>query len=72
MPFSPWQPPEEALAVEHTREQNRLQSLTESASASRIVINDIEVNLHHLARRIRELVRQARKLVDASVLLTRA
>ena len=85
MPFTPWEPPEEAvselqaiarriqaLTVERTREKNRLQSVTESASASEVVTNDIEVNLRHLARRIAELVRQAMKRIDGSDRLRRA
>lgn len=79
MPFSVWEPPEEAiselqaiarriqaLTVEQTRERCRLRSVTDSASASAVVVNDIEVNLRHLARRIAELVRQAMKLVEES------
>lgn len=50
MPFSPWKPPEEAvselqaiarriqaLTVEQSREKNRLQSMTDSTSASALV-----------------------------------
>jgi transposase len=62
----------EALTVEQTREKNRLQSVTESLSASAVVVNDIEVNLRHLARRIAELVRQAMKCIEGSTRLCRA
>lgn len=85
MPFRPWQPPEEAVAelqaiarriqaltVEKAREKNRLKSVTQSRSASAVVVNDIEVNLRHLARRIAELVRQAMKCIEACEDLGRA
>jgi transposase len=85
MPFTPWQPPEkavselqaitrriQALTLEQAREKNRLQSVTDSRSASAVVVNDIEVNLRHLARRIAELVRQAMKCITASTRLSRA
>jgi transposase len=78
MPFEGWEPPTEvvrdlqaiarriqALTVDRARERNRLQSTTDSASASRVVVNDIEVNLRHLARRINELIRQATRLVES-------
>lgn len=85
MPFEAWEPPTEAvrdlqaitrrvqaLTVDRARERNRLQSVTDSASASHIVINDIEVNLRHLTRRIDELTRQAMKLVSGSPRLRKA
>lgn len=85
MPFTPWEPPAEAvrelqsiarriqaLTVDRAREKNRLQSTTDSASASRVVVNDIEVNLRHLSRRIDELTRQAVKLVNGSPRLRQA
>ena len=85
MPFRLWQPPEEALTelqaiarriqaltTEQAREKNRLQSVTDSLSASVVVVNDIEVNLRHLARRITELVRQAMKRIEGSAHLCRA
>lgn len=77
MPFEAWEPPAEAvrdlqsiarrihaLTVDRARERNRLQSITDIASASHVVVNDIEVNLRHLSRRIDELIRQAMKLVE--------
>ena len=85
MPFTPWKPPEEAitelqaiarriqaLTIEQTREKNRLQSIRDSRSASEVVVNDIEVNLRHLARRITELVRQSMKRIEGSERLRRA
>ena len=72
MPFVAWQPPAAevlelrgmarriaALVVERTRERNRLQALAATAEASAIVVNDIEVNLRHLERRIALLTEQA-------------
>ena len=51
--------------VDRAREKTRLQSTTDSASASQVVVNDIEVNLRHLTRRIDELTRQATRLVES-------
>lgn len=85
MPFTPWEPPEgaaselqaiarriQALTVEQAREQNRLQSMTDSASASAVVVNDIEVNIRHLARRTRELLRRAAELIEGCASLRKA
>ena len=85
MPFTPWQPPNEDavelrwlsrrvadLTVERTREKNRLHAASASRTSSPIVINDIEVNLRHLERRIAEMVRQAMKLVRASAAIAPA
>lgn len=85
MPFSSWEPPSDAVAelqaiarriqaltVERSREKNRLTSLTDSATASHVVQNDIEVNIRHLTRRIDELVRQAMTVVHSSTVLTEA
>lgn len=85
MPFCAWEPPEEAVAslqaiarriqaltVEQTRERNRLRSILSSTSASAVVVNDIEVNIRHLGRRIAQLIRQAVKLVDGSARLRTA
>ncbi len=78
MPFLPWQPPTpevleiqqiarriEALIVERTREKNRLRVAHATLTTSALVINDIEVNLRHLGRRIAELEKQALKRVTA-------
>lgn len=85
MPFSAWQPPKtEAvelrwlsrriadLTIERAREKNRLHAARASRTASAIVVNDIEVNIRHLTRRIDELVRQALKLIAASAPLQAA
>lgn len=79
MPFVIWQPPSsevlelqqiarriQALIVERSREKNRLRVALATATTSAIVINDIEVNLRHLGRRIEELEKQALKRVAAS------
>ncbi|MEM1128073.1 MAG: IS110 family transposase [Bacteroidota bacterium] len=79
MPFTPWHPPETDavelrwlarriadLTVERSREKNRLHAAQATRSQSALVINDIEVNLRHLTRRIDELLRQALKLIRAS------
>lgn len=85
MPFEPWTPPEsavlelralarriETLTDERAREKNRLASLCTSQAHSRLVANDIEVNLRHLDRRIDRLVEQALHLVEAHPVLRRA
>jgi transposase len=85
MPFVPWQPPSEdvlalqqiarriqALIVERTREKNRLRTAHATVTTSPIVINDIEVNLRHLDRRIAELEKQALRRVAASAPIKRA
>ena len=72
MPFVAWEPPAAhvlelraiarriaALVVERTRERNRLHALGATAEQSRLVRNDIEVNIRHLERRIELLVAQA-------------
>lgn len=72
MPFVAWQPPAPevlelralarriaALVVERTRERNRLQAVQASAEASALVVNDIEVNIRHLERRVDRLTAQA-------------
>lgn len=77
MPFEPWSPPGAAvlelraiarriadLTVERAREKNRLAALRTSKAHSRLVANDIEVNIAHLDRRIDRLVEQAVALVE--------
>ena len=79
MPFRAWMPPEravldlraiarriQALTVERTREKNRLHAAEQSRTSSTVVVNDIEVNVRHLDRRIVELTRQALKVVAES------
>lgn len=85
MVFEPWTPPEpavlelralarriETLTDERAREKNRLASLCTSQAHSRLVANDIEVNIRHLDRRIDRLIRQALDLVKAHAVLRRA
>jgi len=85
MPFSPWEPPEadfdvlrqiarriQALTVERAREKNRLHAAQASTRTAEVVVNDIEVNIRHLDRRIDELVRQALTGVEATPELARA
>ena len=77
MPFVPWQPPAEevlelrgiarrisAMTVERTREKNRQHAEEASESGSRVVLNDIAVNLRHLDRRIDLLTKHAIDLVN--------
>jgi transposase len=72
MPFVAWQPPAAyvlevralarriaALVAERTRERNRLEALAATATAAPAVVNDIEVNIRHLERRIELLTAQA-------------
>lgn len=76
MPFVAWTPPSEeirelrsitrriaALIVERTRELNRAHASGVSADTPKVVINDIEVNVRHLERRVDELERHALALV---------
>lgn len=85
MPFEPWSPPEPALVelramarriadltVERTREKNRLAALRSSEAHSRLVANDVEVNLRHLGRRIDQMVAQAVALIGEHAALARA
>lgn len=62
----------QALTVERTRERGRLHAAQASRTTSAIVVNDLEVNLRHLTRRIEELVRQALKLIQQNARLQRA
>ncbi len=79
MPFVPWEPPSRevlevraisrrisALTVERTREKNRLHSMQASKESSSFVINDIEVNIRHLDRRIDGLTSEAQKVIQDS------
>ena len=76
MPFCPWRPPSQdvvalrgiarrmqALTIERTRELSRLRHAEATRTTPQVVINDIEVNMRHLDRRLEEMLRQARKLV---------
>ena len=85
MPFVRWQPPSsevlelqqiarriQALIVERSREKNRLRVAMATVTTSAIVINDIEVNLRHLSRRIEELEKQALKRIAESAPMEQA
>lgn len=77
MEFVAWQPPEEAvlvlrgiarrmqaLTVERTRELARLRHAEATETTPAVVINDIDVNIRHLERRLDEMLRQALKVVQ--------
>ena len=85
MPFTPWEPPEgdlrelrqvtrriQALTTDCTRERERLHAAKVTQTTSSVVVNDLEVNIRHLKRRIDEMTRQAMKIVRRSSLLNRA
>lgn len=85
MPFEPWSPPDPALVelramarriadltVERAREKNRLAALRSSEAHSRLVANDIEVNIRHLGRRIDQMVEQAVALIGEHAALAKA
>lgn len=85
MPFTPWKPPKgdvrelrqvarriQALTVDRTREKERLHAAQSTQTTSAVVTNDIEVNIRHLKRRIKELTRQAMKIIHRSAMLQRA
>jgi transposase len=76
MPFHEWQPPRpemlqlrgiarriDALTNQRQREQLRLHAAMVSHTTPSVVLNDIEVNLRHLSRRIDEMLRQARRVI---------
>ena len=89
MSFRVWQPPEEEvlalqylsrrvrqLTTERTRETNRLKAVVRLGSFARAVVNDIEINVRHIERRIKrtrqlmlELVRSSSELSVAYKLL---
>jgi len=85
MPFVAWQPPAAevlalrgiarriaALIVERTRERNRLHALGATAERLAVVVNDIEVNVRHLERRVELLAAEAVALVRAHAELQEA
>jgi len=85
MPFEPWSPPSEeafelralarrlqALVDERIREKGRLHAARRSGRASRYVVNDIEVNIRHLERRVKRIEREALALVREHASLSRA
>jgi len=76
MPFVAWQPPAAevlalrgiarriaALVVERTREWNRLHAVQATNERVAVVVNDIEVNIRHLERRIELLTTEAVALI---------
>jgi transposase len=85
MPFEPWTPPAVALVeqraiarriadltVERARDKNRLAALRASGAHSRLVANDVAVNIRHLDRRIDLLVGQALAVVRQDIRLAEA
>jgi len=85
MPFVPWQPPRpavlelrtiarriNALSKLLTAEKDRLHATGASRTASRLVLNDIEVNIRHLERRIEQLTEQATAFIDQDAELASA
>jgi transposase len=85
MPFVPWQPPAAhllelravarrlaALTDERTRERNRLHALGASTESSRLVAQDIAVNVRHLERRSERLTAEALELIAQHAPLQRA
>jgi transposase len=85
MPFVAWQPPPAevlalrgiarriaALVVERTRERNRLHAVQVTAERQAVVVNDIEVNIRHLERRIELLTADAVTLIRQHPELHRA
>jgi len=76
MDFAPWTPPDDdilelrgmsrrmqALTTERTRERARLHQARATVTTSAIVINDIEVNIRHLERRLHVMLEQAIRLI---------
>jgi transposase len=85
MAYVAWEPPKEAvlelrgiarrmqaLTVERTRERARLHQAHVTRTTPAVVINDIEVNIRHLERRIDEMLRQALRIVRAHARLKAA
>lgn len=79
MPFVPWQPPAgevfelqqiarriQALVVQRTQERNRLHVARSTRTACKVVINDIEINIRHLERRMAALEKQALRLIASA------
>lgn len=76
MEFVAWNPPSEAvldvrgitrrmqaLTVERTRERARRHQAEMTRTTPAVVVNDIDVNIRHLERRLEEMLRQALKLI---------
>lgn len=79
MPFRTWQPPAEEvlqlqylsrrvrqLTTERTRETNRLKAAKRLGPLTRLVVNDIEVNVRHIEGRIKRTRQLMLELVRAS------
>ena len=77
MRFVPWVPPAEnvleirviarrisALTVERSREKNRRHALEATNTTSKFVLNDIDVNIRHLTRRIDGLINEALRIIE--------
>jgi transposase len=76
MPFSAWQPPAPAilqlqainrrivqLTTELTREKNRRHASEFAGASAEAIANDIEVNIHHLERRLERMHHSGLQLV---------
>jgi transposase len=85
MPFEPWAPPSAPLVelraiarriadltVQRTAERNRLAALRTSGAHSRLVANDLAVNIRHLERRIDRLVAEGLAVVEHDTPLSAA
>jgi transposase len=82
MAFVAWQPPSEEvlqlqglsrrigqLKKEQTREKNRLHAVEHQGPALKLVAHDIGVQIRHLERRIEQLSRHARRLIEGDAAL---
>lgn len=85
MIFVPWTPPEgpilelrgmarrmQALTTERTRERARLHQARATRTTPVVVINDIEVNIRHLERRLGAMLRQALGVIEKHDLMKSA
>jgi transposase len=83
MPFTAWQPPApeilelqainrriEQLHTELTREKNRRHASEFAGSSADAIAHDIEVNVHHLERRIERMHQRGLELVHAAPALS--
>ena len=79
MPFHPWRPPAKEiqelqlitrrirqLDTERTRERNRQKAALRLGAVGQIIVNDTQVNIKHIERRISRLESAALKLVNAT------
>lgn len=78
MQFVKWEPPTAvvlelrmlarriaAMTVERAREKNRHHAVSATKVGSKFVLNDIEVNIRHLSKRIDGLIQEALRIVSA-------